>query len=156
MPTSMHSCSNTRDRMTLHMTAFVGMAKVRMLQNTRKLFRTSYVRLMGTNASHHAMGTQHARVLAETSTPAVLRTRPGSIPRRLPPWHQQHFLLVLQPEQVALSTLGSVGVLQPRQQVRAPRRAAPKLPWILDATMVLLSYSAVSLLDSLWSCKTKS
>lgn len=140
------------------MTAFVGMAKVRMLQNTRKLFRTSYVRPMGINAWQHAMGSQHARVLAETSTPAVPRTRPGSIPRRLPPWHQQRFLLVLQPERVALSTLGSVGALQPRQpQVRAPtRRAAPKLPWILDATMVLLSYSAVSSLDLPWSCKTKS
>jgi hypothetical protein len=97
--------------------------------NIRKPYHTSSAQHTVTNAWPHVMAIQIAKVLAELTTLAVLRTQQESIPPVLRVWLQQLSLLVLLAEQPALSTLG-LGVLSRLQLPLQPHlhpRVVPKL-----------------------------
>ena len=146
------------------MSASAGMASVRMQANTPRRSHTSNVKNTETSAWQHAMVTHHARVLAEPTIHAELKTPLESTPQvvlpLLPPMPQLVQRLV---QEERLSTTDLVAMLEPQQLplvlsplAQIPSRMVPKWHWTLAAATASLLCSPVFSPDLLWSCRTSS
>lgn len=129
-----------------HTIAFAETASNQVYPTILKRFLISNAPNMGTSASQLVTELHLAKVLAERTTPAELKTQLGSMPQlQHLACHLQLFLPVLLVGQLASSSRAWAEELQqPNRPVEAaaltapPRRAVPKPPWILDAAMVSL------------------
>lgn len=108
------------------------------------------------------MATVHARVLAETTIHAALRTLPESTPQAALPQAPTPQRVQLAQEGLCTMDLEEMPELPQLPRVpKAPaqmarRRMAPRWHWTLGAATALLSCSLAYSLASLWSCRTTS
>lgn len=143
----------TQNRLPLASTASAEMDNPLTPLNTPKRSHTSSARNSATSALLLAMATLPARVRAEMTTPAVLRTQQEStLQPLLHPCPRLPSLLEPPVEPLVLFSpvLEELWLLQQVPPAQTARRATHKLPWILDAAMASLRSLPASSLDSLW------